>query len=92
MVFVSLFLVPVLDGVAFKTNAWLFNPDRNLKIVIAGDVLETYVFTLIIVSVISLAVYSWSYYEDRGWPILRTSLQDVFSGKYAVWRKKRTKV
>lgn len=84
---VALILSPILDGFAFAWNAWYFPPDKNLNIVITGDVLETYIFTFFIVCAISFAVYAWSDYEDRGLPIIKTSLKDILSGKYAIWRK-----
>lgn len=86
MIIISLLLVPVWDGVALWMKAWYFNTERNLNIIIAGDVLETYIFTLFIMLVISFAVYVWSGYEDKKLPILKTSWQDVKTGKYAIWK------
>lgn len=86
MIIISLLLVPVWDGAAFWMRAWYFNPERNLQIVIAGDVLETYIFTIFIVSAISFAVYVWSEYEDKKLPLLKTSWQDIITGKYAIWK------
>lgn len=83
----ALILSPILDYFAFTWQAWLFTPEKNLKIVIAGDVLETYIFTFFIVCAISFAAIVWSDYEDRGLPIVKTSIKDVLTGKYAVWRK-----
>lgn len=91
MIIIALILVPILEGVAFRLNAWQFNPERNLNIVILGDVLETYIFTIFIFCAIAFAVYAWSYYEDKGLPIIRTSLDDVIYGTYAIWRKEKPK-
>ncbi len=88
---VALILSPILNGIAFSWQAWLYPPEKNLKIIIAGDVLETYIFTFFIVCAISFAVIGWSEYEDRGLPIIETSIKDVLSGKYAIWRKEKTR-
>lgn len=89
MVIFALLLVPILEGAAFRLNAWQFNPEKNLQIIIFGDVLETYIYTIFVFCAVSFAVYAWSSYEDKGSSIIRTSLKDVLSGKYAIWRKKK---
>ena len=38
MILVSLFLVPIWDGAAFRMNAWFFNPEKNLNILVAQKV------------------------------------------------------
>ncbi len=86
IIIISLLLVPIWNGAAFLMNAWYFNPERNLNIVIAGDVLETYIFTIFIILVIAFTVYIWSGYEDKKLPILKTSWRDVATGKYAIWK------
>lgn len=91
MIFFGLVLTPILEFFAFSWDAWYFNPERNLNIVIVGDVLETYIFTVFIITAISLAVYAWTFYEDNGKPIIRTSFHDVFHGTYAIWRKEKPK-
>lgn len=91
MIIISLFFVPVWDGAAFYMHAWFFNPEKNLNIVIAGDGLETYIFMILVFAAISFAVFAWSGYEDRKMSIIQTSLQEIISGKYAIWRKKHGK-
>ncbi len=89
MTLVSLFLVPVWDGGAIALGAWKFSPERNLNIIILGDPLETYIWMVFIVLAISFSIYAWTYYEDRGLPIIETSFYDVFHGTYAVWKKNK---
>lgn len=89
MIFFGLILTPVLEFFAFRWDAWHFNPEKYMGIIIAGDVMETYIFTGFIITVISIAVYAWSYYEDKGLPIIKTSFWDVFHGTYAIWRKRK---
>ncbi|MBI3379961.1 hypothetical protein HY029_04355 [Candidatus Gottesmanbacteria bacterium] len=89
-IIIALILTPILENVAFFLDVWHFNPERNLKIVIFGDVLETYIFAVLVLSAVYFAVCSWTFYEDRGKPIIRTSLYDLFHGTYAIWRKNKT--
>jgi len=84
----SLILTPFYERVALHFKAWQYNPKRNLGITIFTIPLETYVFTIFVALAIALAVYIWTFYEDNNQPILRTSLRDMFIGKYAIWRKK----
>lgn len=85
----ALLLVPILEGVAFRLNAWYFNPEKNLQIIIFGDVLETYIYTIFVFCTVAFAVYIWTDYEDKKLPIIHTSIKDALSGQYAIWRKKK---
>ncbi|MCL4338092.1 hypothetical protein M1271_00200 [Patescibacteria group bacterium] len=87
MIFISLFLVPIWDGVAIALGAWKFSPERNLNIIILGDPLETYIWMVFIVLAIAFSIYTWTYYEDKGLPIIETSFYDVLHQTYAFWKK-----
>lgn len=78
-----LILTSILENAAFFLDAWHFDLRRNLKIVIFGDVLETYIFSVCVFSAIYIAVYIFTDYEDRG--------ELIFPAKYAFWRKNKNK-
>jgi lycopene cyclase domain-containing protein len=88
IVFIGLLIAPLGEGIALYFKAWQYNPQRNLGITIFYIPLETYVFTILVGLAVTIAIYIWTYYEDCGKPIIKTSLYDMWHGTYAIWRKK----
>ncbi len=89
-IIIALILTPILENAAFYLDAWHFSPEKNMGIVIAGDALETYIFTCFDVTAKSFVFYIWTYYENRGLPIIKTSIKDIWRREF-VNRKKNNK-
>jgi lycopene cyclase domain-containing protein len=86
LIFVA--IIPFIDEVALVLGAWNYNPERNLRLIIISSPIETIIFALLTGLAISFAVTAWTFYEDNGKPIFRTSLHDVLHGTYAIGRRK----
>lgn len=86
-----LMISPVIEFFALFWNAWGYNREKNLQLIILKSPIETVIFAIFISTAISFAVYAWTFYEDNKKPIFRTSLYDVFHGTYAIWRRNKPK-
>lgn len=82
----SLLLVPT-EGVALYIKSWRYDPSHTFNILLLGAELETYIFVIFIAVVIASAVIPWTSYEDKGQNIIKQTILDIFSGKYAIWKK-----
>ncbi|MBI2029495.1 lycopene cyclase domain-containing protein [Candidatus Gottesmanbacteria bacterium] len=79
------------ESVALRSRIWSYNPETTFNTKIFGVEIETYVFTIFVTVTISGVVIAWTFYEDKGKPILLQSIRDVLKGTYAFWNKDRFK-
>lgn len=88
---VTIFLIatPFVEYVAITSNAWRFADNRSLGIFVFGAYLETMLVTVFISLAVSGAIVIGSFYTDLGKPTASTSLVDIFSGKYAIWKRNK---
>jgi len=87
-VLISVAVTPFIEAVALMLGAWNYNPERNLHMIIISSPIETIIFAILIGLAVSFAVTIWTFYEDNGKPIFRTSLYDVLHGTYIIGRRK----
>jgi lycopene cyclase domain-containing protein len=87
MIIIFLLAAPMADNIAIEIRAWGFNTARNLGVLFIKSPVENLIFAILIPLAISFAVVIWTFYEDNGKPIIKTSLRDVYYGTYAIWKK-----
>lgn len=87
-VLIFVIITPFIEKAALMLKAWDYNPQKYIGIVIISSPLETIIFAILTGLAVALAVTAWSFYEDNGKPIFRTSVYDVFHGTYAIWKRK----
>lgn len=80
---------PITEAVALKWENWDYSTTNTLHTRILGAEIETYVFTIFVAVAVASAVIAWTFYEDKGKPIMLEALKDVFKGTYAIWRRKK---
>lgn len=85
---VFLWVAPFFDTVAITLNAWAYPAEKNVGIFIFQSPIETTVFTVFVGLVIAFTIIIWSHYEDKGKPIIQTSIYDIIHETYAIWKKK----
>lgn len=77
----------LIESIALRSRLWSYNPETTFNTKIFGVEVETYVFTIFVSVAISGAVIGWTFYEDKGKPILLQSIKDVLKGTYAFWKR-----
>lgn len=75
------------ESIALRSRIWNYNPEITFNTKIFGVEIETYIFTIFVTIAFSGAVIGWTFYEDKGKPILLQSIKDVLKGTYAFWNK-----
>lgn len=83
------FVTPFYEKIAFLLKAWDYNPQKHIGLYIYSSPLETLIFSLLITLAVAFPLYMWSFYEDNGKPILKTSIKDVSNNTYSIWRKRK---
>lgn len=91
VVLVGVLITPLIEFFALEWNSWEYDPDKHLGFIILKSPIETLILAVLISLAVAFAVTAWTFYEDKGKPIFRTSLYDVFHATYAIWRKNSKK-
>lgn len=74
---IGIFYAWVAELAAIKIGIWNYSNLMNLGMYILGVPLETLVYTIFVVTAIALPTLTWSDYEDRNKPIIKTTVKKL---------------